>query len=81
MKARVIVRLKNTVLDPQGKAIHHAMESLGLKSVTEVRQGKVFEIEFSGPPDEGAARLEIERIARDVLINPILEDFSYEIIG
>ncbi|MFI5175052.1 MAG: phosphoribosylformylglycinamidine synthase subunit PurS [Terriglobia bacterium] len=76
MKAEVIVSLKKTVLDPQGKAIHHAIESLGFKSVAEVRQGKLFEIYLDGIQDEAAAREEIERIAREVLTNPVIEEFS-----
>jgi phosphoribosylformylglycinamidine synthase subunit PurS len=77
MKAEVIVSLKKTVLDPQGKAIHHAIESLGFSSVTEVRQGKVFEIQLNDVQDETAAREEVERIAREVLTNPVIEEFSY----
>lgn len=79
MKAQVIVRLKKTVLDPQGKAIHHAIRSLGFKSVAEVRQGKFFEIDLDGIADEAAARKEIERVAQEVLTNPVIEEFSYEI--
>ncbi|MBZ5553110.1 MAG: phosphoribosylformylglycinamidine synthase subunit PurS [Acidobacteriia bacterium] len=77
MKAEVIVSLKKTVLDPQGKAIHHAIESLGFRSVTEVRQGKLFEIQLNGIQDEAAAREEVERIAREVLTNPVIEEFSF----
>jgi phosphoribosylformylglycinamidine synthase len=77
MKAEVIVSLKKTVLDPQGKAIQHAIESLGFRSVTEVRQGKVFEIQLNGIQDEAAAREEVERIAREVLTNPVIEEFSF----
>jgi phosphoribosylformylglycinamidine synthase len=79
MKAHVIVSLKKTVLDPQGKAIHHAIESLGFQSVTNLRQGKYFEIDLEGIENEEVARVEIERIAREVLTNPVIEDFSYEI--
>lgn len=79
MKAQVIVRLKKTVLDPQGKAIQHAIESLGYKSVLDVRQGKVFEIHLNAMEQEDAARSEIERIASEVLTNPVIEEFSYEI--
>jgi phosphoribosylformylglycinamidine synthase len=79
MKAHVIVSLKKTVLDPQGKAIHHAIESLGFQSVTHLRQGKYFEIDLEGIENEEVARAEIERIAREVLTNPVIEDFSYEI--
>ncbi|MDD5542099.1 MAG: phosphoribosylformylglycinamidine synthase subunit PurS [Acidobacteriia bacterium] len=80
MRARVIVSLKRTVLDPQGKAIHHAIASLGFKTVVGVRQDKVFEIDLNGVQDAGAARSEIERIAREVLTNPVIEEFSFEIL-
>jgi phosphoribosylformylglycinamidine synthase PurS subunit len=79
VKAQVIVSLKKTVLDPQGKAIQHAIESLGFTSVAGVRQGKVFEIDLDGLDDESTARAEIERMAREVLTNPVIEDFSYEV--
>ncbi len=79
MKAQVIVSLKKTVLDPQGKAIHHAIESLGFKSIVEVRQGKVFEIDLNGVTSKEAARAEIEQIAKEVLTNPVIEEFSFEI--
>ncbi len=79
MKAQVIVSLKKTVLDPQGKAIHRAIESLGFKSVTEVRQGKFFEIHLDDIKDQAAARSEIERLASEVLTNPIIEEYSFEI--
>ncbi len=79
MKAQVIVNLKKTVLDPQGKAIQHAIESLGFKTVSQVRQGKVFEIDLRDVTDEHLAREHVERIAREVLTNPVIEEFSYEI--
>lgn len=79
MKAQVTVTLKKTVLDPQGKAIHHVIESLGYRSVVDVRQGKFFEIDLDGIQDEAAARTDVERIAREVLTNPVIEEFAYEI--
>lgn len=79
MKAQVTVTLKKTVLDPQGKAIHHVIKSLGYRSVVDVRQGKFFEIDLDGIQDEAAARTDVERIAREVLTNPVIEEFAYEI--
>jgi len=79
MKAHVWVMLKPTVLDPQGKTIHHALASLGYKSVKDVRQGKFFVIELEGVSRDGA-RAQVERIARDVLANPVIEEFRFEIV-
>ena len=79
MKAKVYVTLKSGVLDPQGKAIQHAVELLGHDGVRDVRQGKYFEIALDDAADEGAARADIERIAKDVLSNPVIEDYRVEI--
>jgi len=79
MKAYVTVMLKTTVLDPQGKTIHGALRKMGYKGVGEVRQGKFFEITLNGGMDKAAAKAEIERIAREVLTNPVIEEFSYRL--
>jgi phosphoribosylformylglycinamidine synthase PurS subunit len=79
MKAYVTVMFKTTVLDPQGKTIHGALKKMGYKGVEGVRQGKFFEIELDGGLDKAAARTEVERIAREVLTNPVIEEFSYRI--
>ena len=79
MKAKVFVTLKPSVLDPQGKAIHHAVESLGYSSITDVRQGKFFEIVLDPSSNETETKASIERIARDVLANPVIEDYRVEI--
>jgi phosphoribosylformylglycinamidine synthase subunit PurS len=71
--------LKSTVLDPQGAAIQHALSSLGHGSVKDVRQGKFFVLELQGA-DRAAANTEVERIARDVLTNPVIEQFRFEIV-
>jgi len=78
MKAYVTVMLKTTVLDPQGKTIHGALKKMGYKGVSEVRQGKVFEIALGGL-DKAAARTEVERMAKEVLTNPVIEEFSYRL--
>ena len=78
MKARVYVTLKKTVLDPQGQTILRALSSLGYQSIKGVRQGKVFEVELDGLSPE-QARIEVERVARDVLTNPVIEEFRYEL--
>jgi len=79
MKAHVWVMLKGTVLDPQGKAIQQALASLGHASVRDVRQGKFFVLELDGL-DRSAAQAEIEKIARDVLTNPVIEEFRFQIV-
>ncbi|HWZ46394.1 MAG TPA: phosphoribosylformylglycinamidine synthase subunit PurS [Candidatus Saccharimonadales bacterium] len=78
MKAYVTVMMKTTVLDPQGKTIHGALKKMGYKGVEGVRQGKVFELALVGT-DRPAAEAEVERIAREVLTNPVIEEFSYRL--
>ena len=79
MKAHVWVMLKSTVLDPQGKAIQQALASLGHSTVRDVRQGKFFVLELSGL-DHTAAQSEVEKIAREVLTNPVIEEFRFQIV-
>src|SRR5205809_1323857 len=79
MKAQVTVMLKTTVLDPQGKTIHGALKKMGYKGVAEVRQGKFFELQLDGAMEKDAAKAEVERIAREVLTNPVIEEFSYRL--
>ena len=80
MKAKVYVTLKPSVLDPQGKAIHHSVELLGFESVADVRQGKFFEITLNENLSESEAQTAVEKIAKDVLANPVIEDYKVEII-
>jgi len=79
MRAHVWVMLKSTVLDPQGTAIRQALASLGHSAVADVRQGKFFVLQLDGL-DRGAAQAEVERISREVLTNPVIEEFRYEIL-
>ncbi len=79
MKAHVWVMLKGTVLDPQGKAIQQALTSLGHLGVRDVRQGKFFVLELGGL-DRAAAQKEVEKIAREVLTNPVIEEFRFQIV-
>jgi phosphoribosylformylglycinamidine synthase subunit PurS len=79
MKAKVYVTLKPSVLDPQGKAIHHSVELLGYKQIADVRQGKYFEIVLDDSVPEAEAKSSIEKIAKDVLTNPVIEDFRVEL--
>lgn len=79
MKALVYVTLKPSVLDPQGKAIHHSTELLGFTNLEEIRQGKYFEIVFADGVTADSARKAAEQIAKDILANPVIEDYRVEI--
>ena len=81
MIAKVYVTLKPSVLDPQGKAIHHSAELLGFDGIADIRQGKYFEISMNAGAGEQQAREAAEKIARDVLANPVIEDYKVEIVG
>ena len=81
MKAKVYVTLKPSVLDPQGKAIHHSVELLGFENVADVRQGKFFEIALDENISETDAKSAVEKIAKDVLANPVIEDYRVEIVN
>jgi phosphoribosylformylglycinamidine synthase len=78
VKATVTVMLKNEVLDPQGKAIGHALNNLGFASVGEVRAGKVFELELT-ETDPGRARAQAEDMAHRLLANTIIESFRVSV--
>lgn len=80
MKANVYVTLKPSVLDPQGKAIQHSVELLGMKNIADIRQGKFFEIALDDSIPDSDARESAERIARDVLANPVIEDYWVEMV-
>jgi phosphoribosylformylglycinamidine synthase len=79
MKAHVYVTLKASVLDPQGQTIHNALRKIGFADVTAVRQGKYFALSLDNGLDASAARAEVERIAREVLTNPVIEEYTYKI--
>ncbi|HEX8261780.1 MAG TPA: phosphoribosylformylglycinamidine synthase subunit PurS [Allosphingosinicella sp.] len=74
MKTRVYVTLKNGVLDPQGKAIHHALEGLGFSGVRDVRAGKLIELDL----DDGVGDSEVEAMCRKLLANTVIENFRIE---
>lgn len=80
MKARVYVTLKPGVLDPQGKAIHHALESLGFAGVEDVRQGKFIELELKNGTGSDAARAQIDEMCRKLLANTVIENYRIELI-
>jgi phosphoribosylformylglycinamidine synthase len=79
MKAHVYVTLKTSVLDPQGQTIHNALRKLGFADVAAVRQGKYFALQLADGLAADKASAEVERIAREVLTNPVIEEFTYKI--
>jgi phosphoribosylformylglycinamidine synthase PurS subunit len=80
MKARVYVSMKPTVLDPQGQTIQAALNGLGHHEIVSVRQGKYFEIAIVDDASRESAVKNLEEIARDVLSNPVIEDYRVEIV-
>lgn len=78
MKARVFVTLKNGVLDPQGKAIGHALNNLGFDAVGEVRQGKMIDIELA-EKDEARARASLKEMCEKLLANTVIEKYEIEL--
>ena len=79
MKARVYVTMKTSVLDPQGQAVRSALQSMGHAMVKDVRQGKYFELDLESS-DRTAAAAELESISREVLSNPVIEEFRTELL-
>jgi phosphoribosylformylglycinamidine synthase len=79
MKAHVYVTLKQTVLDAQGKTVTDALRRMDYKGVADVRQGKYFLITLEDELSEPVQLAEVERIAREVLTNPVIEEFTFRI--
>jgi phosphoribosylformylglycinamidine synthase len=79
MKAHVYVTLKSSVLDPQGQTIQNALRKIGFSDVAGVRQGKYFAVSLADGLSTDSARTQVERIAREVLTNPVIEEFTYRI--
>ena len=79
MKAHVYVTLKTSVLDPQGQTIQNALRKIGFAEVTAVRQGKYFALALADGLTPDAAKAQVERIAREVLTNPVIEEFTYRL--
>ncbi len=80
MKAIIKVTLKNGVLDPQGKAISHALDALGFTGVDQVRQGKLIEVELS-EADEARAREQVTQMCERLLANTVIENYEFELQG
>lgn len=79
MKAHVYVTLKPSVLDPQGQAIFGALNKMQYRGIEEVRQGKYFVLTLDDALDAASAHAEIERISREVLANPVIEEFTFRL--
>jgi phosphoribosylformylglycinamidine synthase subunit PurS len=79
MKAHVYVTLKRTVLDPQGQTIQGALKKLQFATVADVRQGKYFLLTLADGTSRDTAQQEVDRIARDVLTNPVIEEYSFRL--
>ena len=79
MKAHVYVTLKTSVLDPQGQTIKNALRKIGYTDVNAVRQGKYFALSLADGLSAEAARTQVERMAREVLTNPVIEEFTYRL--
>jgi phosphoribosylformylglycinamidine synthase len=79
MKARVLVRLKPGILDAQGASVKRALDGLGFPEVRDVRVGKVIEVDVDGL-DAAAARARIDAMCARLLVNPVIEDYSVELL-
>jgi phosphoribosylformylglycinamidine synthase subunit PurS len=79
MKAHVYVTLKTSVLDPQGQTIQNALRKMRFTGVESVRQGKYFQLTLADGVSAEAAKAEVERVAKEVLTNPVIEDYTYKI--
>lgn len=79
MKAHVYVTLKRTVLDAQGKTVADALRRMQYRGIADVRQGKYFLLTLAEGIGESEANAEVERIAREVLTNPVIEEFTFRI--
>lgn len=79
MLAKVFVTLRDGVLDPQGKAIQHATTTIGYQGITDIRQGKYFAISFDDSIEKGHAYEQLEKLAHDVLSNPVIEDYEIQL--
>lgn len=80
MRARVLIRLKQSILDAQGASVRRALEGLGFREVLDVRVGKVVDLDIDGDSREEARR-RVEEMCARLLVNPVIEDFSVEVVG
>ncbi|NBO65290.1 MAG: phosphoribosylformylglycinamidine synthase subunit PurS [Acidobacteria bacterium] len=80
MFARVIVTLKNGVLDPQGRVIHRAAATAGYEGIEDVRQGKYFELQLDPRLSAQGAQILVEKLAQELLANPVVEQYQVEVV-
>jgi len=80
LKAKVHITLKNGVLDPQGKAVEHALKGLGFDGVGGVRQGKYIEVDLPQQKDKAKAKADVESMCKSLLANTVIENFSVEVV-
>jgi phosphoribosylformylglycinamidine synthase len=80
MKAKIHVTLKQGILDPQGKAIEHALDALGFKNAANVRVGKYMELDVD-QPDKAKAEADVQAMCEKLLANTIIEEYRYELNG
>ena len=80
MRARVLIRLKQSILDAQGASVKRALEGLGFREVLDVRVGKVVDLDVDGESREEARR-RVEEMCARLLVNPVIEDFSVEVVA
>lgn len=78
--AKIKVTLRKSILDPQGKAVEHSMQSLGYKNILDTRIGKYVELKIDAPNEEEAKRITNE-VCEKLLANPVMEDYEFEVIG
>ena len=76
--AKIMITLRKSILDPQGKAVHHALQSLRIQEVQEVRIGKFIEMKINST-EEGRAKQVTEEACRKLLANPVMEDFTFSV--
>ena len=79
MKAKIVVTLKNGILDPQGRAVQQSLETLGFSSVEDVRIGKFLELDLN-ETDKGSAEVKIRSMCEKLLANPVIENYRYELL-
>jgi len=80
VRARVLIRLKQSILDAQGASVRRALEGLGFREVLDVRVGKVVDLDIDGDSREETRR-RVEEMCARLLVNPVIEDFSVEVVG
>ncbi len=80
MRARVLIRLKQSILDAQGASVKRALDGLGFREVRDVRVGKVLDLDLEGQSRDDARR-RIEEMCARLLVNPVIEEFTVEVVG